>query len=691
MKSGGYYPFGESFEIVSGSSTLFTSPRCSKQHQEYVYEVCLNASSNHIYTLIMKDSNSRGWDGGGWISMNDINDNTIFKNIMSCGVSEESYLFALYSPINKNGNWRYSDSYHSLWNTNSFNDNQWISIILGSSSITSYNTQYFRKSFNGITGMASIDIQFYYSHGIIAYINGIEVFRDNMPDGTIDNSTLATNSYSYSSYRGIILPAFYAQFNQSVISVELHFTSVNERTIDFNSFISYQSGISTDNPCSVYPHSISASGTLNDLSGAFDYQWNYVTFIRRSSLPRYVIGSFGTIIPLINSIRLYTGSAPSESPSSFIVSGSDSDSSWTTLLTQSGQTYNRYSWKQWSLNSPSQFKSIKFTVNSVQSTEFASIHELQFMTCNRDATLLPQSSYSFFINDSFSLTIDMNGITNCMITPPLPQGLILNPSSCSISGYLSSYSSLYTITAVSGSFIVARPISIDIIHLISYPQTNLTLGQGLSFSITPNLTKVSTISIVSGSLPIGLSINPSTGVISGSPSQLLSSQSVTIEAMSGTAIETVVLSFTVITPISSFSYSQSSYVLSRDDPVSIIPTVNGDNLSFSIISGSLPIGLSINSTTGMISGTPSSTFPSTSITIQASNQLGFIQTQLSFTVNALSTLTIILISLSILIILIILIIILIILSKKKKHILPKKSIEEVKSVENRIPNPSHSV
>ena len=89
-----------------------------------------------------------------------------------------------------------------------------------------------------------------------------------MPHGIINHSTLATNSYSYSSYRGIILPAFYAQFNQSVISVELHFTSVNERTIDFNSFNSYQSGISTDNPCSIYPHSISASGTFNYRSEA---------------------------------------------------------------------------------------------------------------------------------------------------------------------------------------------------------------------------------------------------------------------------------------------------------------------------------------------------------------------------------------------------------------------------------------
>ena len=47
----GTYPNRESFEIVSGSSTLFTSPSFSNNKQ-YVYEVCLNASSNHIYTLI---------------------------------------------------------------------------------------------------------------------------------------------------------------------------------------------------------------------------------------------------------------------------------------------------------------------------------------------------------------------------------------------------------------------------------------------------------------------------------------------------------------------------------------------------------------------------------------------------------------------------------------------------------------
>ena len=61
--------------------------------------------------------------------------------------------------------------------------------------------------------------------------------------------------------------------------------------------------------------------------------------ISPSSLPAFVIGSFESVIPLINSIRLYTRD-PDRSPSSLIVSGSDSDSSWTTLLTLSDQTYS---------------------------------------------------------------------------------------------------------------------------------------------------------------------------------------------------------------------------------------------------------------------------------------------------------------------------------------------------------------
>ena len=214
-------------------------------------------------------------------------------------------------------------------------------------------------------------------------------------------------------------------------------------------------------------------------------------------------------------------------------------------------------------------------------------------------------------------------------------------------------------------------------HFITKPTCE---GDDLSFSI------------ISGSLPIGLSFHSSTGIISGTPLSSIPLTNITIQASNQVGSTQFTISILVIIPLSNLHYSQFSFTLIKGQSFSISPIISGDNPLFTITSGTLPPGLSLNQSTGIISGIPSSTFPSTSITIQASNQLGFIQTQLSFTVNALSTLTIILISLSILIILIILIIIiLIILSKKKKHTLPKKSIEEVKSVENRIPNPSHSV
>ena len=480
----------ESFQIVSGFSVLFSSSPF-KDNEVYVNETCLTTSSTHIYTLVMSDSAGDGWQGS-WITLSDINENAVFKSSMIHS-SQEGYQFALYSPIHKNDTWKFSNSYHSQWATNSFNDNQWTSITLGSTSGSSPSTQYFRKSFNGITGMASIDIQFYYSHGIIAYINGIEVFRDNMPDGTINHSTLATNSYSYSDYRGTILPAFYGEQEESVLSVERHFTSIAIRVIDFNCFVSYGAGISGFNPCSVYSHPISVTGTFDDSPYSVDYNHANSATKNPSDLPAYIIASFGNVVPFINSIRFYPYQGTNCFPSSFVVEGGDSENStsWHTILTQYNQTYIWRAWKQWTFSTPSPFQSIKFIVNSVLSPTTAILHEFQFMICNQETSLsLPP--YSFFIaQQTISLTIDMNGITNCVVAPPLPQGLTVNPSTCTISGYVtSSYSSVHTVTAVSGKLSHTRPITLTILvcyeslslHLIHSTQS--TQGQGFTIRNT---------------------------------------------------------------------------------------------------------------------------------------------------------------------------------------------------------------
>ena len=338
----------------------------------------------------MRSSSSDGWSGEGWISLRDINDNIVFKNFMRGGVSQERYQFGLYSPIHKNDEWRLSDCYESGWNMNSFNHNQWSSIN-GGSSFSVSSTVYLIKSFVGMNGMASIDIELYYREGIIVYMNGIEIYRDNMNEGLITHFSLAIGSYNDYAYRGIIIPSAYGEVSESMICIELHLTNNVERIIDFNCFISYASGISEDNPCSVYPHDISAStDEFNSLSQAFDCSVDYYAWVSPSSLPANVIASFDKVIPLIHSIRFYTWYTD-RYPSSFTVSGRDLETSWYTLLTLSGQTYSQYSWKQWSLNSPSLFKSINFTVHSTAyPSNRVQMDELQFMTCNE---ITPHTSF----------------------------------------------------------------------------------------------------------------------------------------------------------------------------------------------------------------------------------------------------------------------------------------------------------
>ena len=802
------------------------------------------------------------------------------------------------------------------WNSLSFDDSSWNSLQPSAIPPTSFITTFIRKSFSipSLNLYQVLNVKLKYTGGVVVYFNAHRVARFNIAQ-YFDQETesILIHDASLPSHFHIILSTLQAIEGLNLIAFEIHrpFNTPDTQPVVFDAagvygvdtcsiLLDSYSSLSLSNPqltpshisdpffMTWYPNTPQThiDWTVDNLEGS---KWNSFHLLRSDS------SSWGFSIHGFNN--------PQDQP--ILLLNLTQTQSISTLIPLALAGFPHYRWQLTSTGSNSSFASPHLAYCKPTGSFCSGEGDYPSVADGQISPALCPSGYSYRqctngvlgpiigvdcsspppANIQYSFTSFLfltersvsTGIPSFINTvqrwylssQTLPDGLILDSLTGEIHGTPTNVKSItsYSINAENGGGSVSVSISIEIISsLISYPQTNLIIGQGLSFSITPNLTKVSTISIVSGSLPIGLSINPSTGVISGSPSQLLSSQSVTIEAMSGTAIETVVLSFTVITPISSFSYPQSSYVLSRDDPVSIIPTVNGDELSFSISSGSLPIGLSLNSTTGMISGTPSqsvssqsvtikafnqvsdqsfslsftiqlipsslnynqtifiiqnntyfiikptcegddlsfsiisgslpiglsfhsstgiisgtplssipltnitiqasnqvgstqftisilviiplsnlhysqfsftlikgqsfsispiisgdnplftitsgtlppglslnqstgiisgipsSTFPSTSITIQASNQLGFIQTQLSFTVNALSTLTIILISLSILIILIILIIIiLIILSKKKKHTLPKKSIEEVKSVENRIPNPSHSV
>ena len=457
----------ESFTISSGSTVLFTSPTLV-DNQERAIEVCLTASANHIYTLKMMDSRNDSWTNGAWIAIVDINDNTVFKELMT-DKTAETYDFALYSPITKGSEWKFSNTLSNGWNQYSFADSDWISITCGSTTQQAVGTQYLRKTFAGVSGMAAVETQFKYRFGIVAYINGVEIFRDNLPAGVVSEGTMASGSYSTSDFHGVIRSAAVAESAQSVLAVELHSTHTNPLAVDFDAFLSYGAGISSENNCYVSAANVTvtSSGVTNP-SFAFDYTRSNAASVTVSTLPKDILVSFsGNVYPRVSAIRIYPASTPLVAPTAFILYGGDSTTtaSWTKLIDPVAQTYSALQWKQFNrFAEPDLFRAMKLTLTD-SSGATLSLYEVQFMVCNVPTPTLqyPEASYAFYArHDSVDLHPSPYGMTSCAISPQLPAGLSFDTTSCGITGIatVDSPQTTYTVTAAAGANTITGTVTL---------------------------------------------------------------------------------------------------------------------------------------------------------------------------------------------------------------------------------------
>ena len=190
--------------------------------------------------------------------------------------------------------------------------------------------------------------------------------------------------------------------------------------------------------------------------------------------------------------------------------------------------------------------------------------------------------------------------------------------------------------------------------------TLATIGQNVSIVATPGITTTSvpsatktqtgytttlaetggtaplTWSVVNGSLPSTLSLDPSTGVISGNVSSTTTSQTFTVQVTDADSVsDTQILTLTV-----------NAGQPSRQPPFRWPPKVSRairrpcprpggtSPLSWILASGSLPSGLSLSSV-GVISGNVSATASSATFIVQVTDANGVSDTQsLILTVNA---------------------------------------------------------
>ena len=446
--------YDESFTISHGSTVLYTSPSFTSYSVREL-EMCIPHYPNDQYILVLQNSRGNTWADGAWIEVETENGNIALRTSLF-KYSSDSLALSLYSPINLHSSWQYSNTASGTWKAYEFDDSTWTAVTLEPTcTTTATGVQYYRKTFTGLSNMASIEMQFNYRAGIVAYVNGVEVFRDNMPVGEVTQATLATGSYSNASLRGVIRAAGIAE-TQSVVAVELHFPQADAQgTIEFDGFVYYGAPISSQNPC--YEVALNMTGSSTQfMNPTKPFEWNRAEYasVITDNLPATLNAEYSDrVIPMVNAFRffsLYGASVPRKMK---IESAPSSSGSYSLLMRGINLAYASGSWTQFNLYSDALMnRAFRFTAE--ETTDYSTrFYKIRGLVCNfKTAPIISygESSYTFKSKyDSVLLGPSIYGLSNCQATPTLPEGLSIEPSTCVISGsaFAESAQTTYTISA----------------------------------------------------------------------------------------------------------------------------------------------------------------------------------------------------------------------------------------------------
>lgn len=363
---------------------------------------------------------------------------------------------------------------------------------------------------------------------------------------------------------------------------------------------------------------------------------------------KFVVDALQPLAPTINAVN-------STNTSLSITPGVDRG----TITNYEYQYYLNNSWGSWTALSPTQTASpIALSLDSNLGTTF------RVRALNAAGTGVV--SNSVIIPSSLSLTTPSSTVTVGSVLTLTASGDPVNGgalsyavtgssggASCSIgtsNGQLTASAgpgtcSVQATKAASGSVIAATSnvevITVSVAPALSPSSQSVTGRAGTAITATSTLTTSnfagSVSYTVSPSLPAGLSINSTTGVISGTPT---SSQSLTTYTITGsdsvdTATATVDITLGAAPSISPSTQSVSGRV---GTAITASSTLTGSNFTGTVtyaISPSLPGGLSLNSSTGVISGTPTAQQSATTYTVTGSGSVsGAATASVSITIGA---------------------------------------------------------
>lgn len=198
-------PFYQSWSPSSNKVEMRTE--CIPRSRTMFYAiVAVNLTSSSTYNY---------WDACSTLEIVGPYGNRVFKTL-TFGMT---YLFSLLAPMDTKQKWYWTTEHSSSWYTESVSDWEFSTTDLLPES--SKITHYFRKTLPGDDWFAAYEFQFWYKHGIIAYLDGVEIYRDNILPGVVTPTTLGGHAYTSYAFRGAIRNGF-EMSEQHMLAVEIH-------------------------------------------------------------------------------------------------------------------------------------------------------------------------------------------------------------------------------------------------------------------------------------------------------------------------------------------------------------------------------------------------------------------------------------------------------------------------------------
>lgn len=150
--------------------------------------------------------------------------------------------------------WKYFDQGASpgpTWITPGFNDTGWAQgnaklgygvgdettlVSYGPDANNKYITTYFRTSFtiSDLTNLTDINASVLFDDGVVVYLNGNEIYRNNLPTGTISNNTLAVLAIPQKTPSEFTISKSLLNVGSNTFAVEVHQSSATTSDMSFD-------------------------------------------------------------------------------------------------------------------------------------------------------------------------------------------------------------------------------------------------------------------------------------------------------------------------------------------------------------------------------------------------------------------------------------------------------------------------